>query len=124
MNCVQVDGQGEYWLPNGTTIVCNIIGAARDPAHWDAPDEFRIARWLDADGKFSKNNNPLLANFTFGRRKCPGQMLALKSMYMMLALLFTRYRFSLEPDADEIKFKMDFTMHVEPQIGCLVSRRL
>ena len=121
---VKVEGEGEYWLPNGCAVTANVIGMQRDPARWEQPDEFRIGRWLDSNGRFSTKKHPMLANFTFGRRKCPGEVLALKSMYVLLAMLFTKYRFHYaQPDAVEIKFKMDFVMHVEPQIGCLVSLR-
>jgi len=122
---VEVEGEGQFWLPNGTAVTGNIIGMQRDPTRWESPDEFRIERWLNEKGQFStKRQSTMIANFSFGRRNCPGQALALKSMYVLLAMLFRKYRFYYEnPEEVQIKFGMDFVMHVEPQIGCRVALR-
>ena len=121
---VKVDDNKEYIIPNNSIIITNIIGMQMNPNIWRNPDEFNINRWLNDKGKFTKKQNPQIMNFTFGLRDCPGKALALKTIYLVIAILFSKYRFYYdEPDKVQINLKMDFVLHVHPQIGCKVIKR-
>eukprot|EP01084_Bolivina_argentea_P056021 102584_1 len=121
---IKTDDGKEYVLPNGSVIITNIIGMQYNEKLWKNPDEFDINRWLDDNGKFNKKQNPFIMNFSFGLRDCPGHTLALKTIYLVIAILFSKYRFYYdEPEKVQINMKLDFVLHVHPPIGCKVETR-
>ncbi|CAM0876353.1 unnamed protein product [Alopecurus aequalis] len=73
---------GGYNVPLGTMLIVNAYAIHRDPAAWDRPLEFRPERFEDgkADGLF-------MIPFGMGRRRCPGETLALRTIGMVLATL-------------------------------------
>uniref|UniRef100_A0ACD5XCC0 Uncharacterized protein n=1 Tax=Avena sativa TaxID=4498 RepID=A0ACD5XCC0_AVESA len=73
---------GGYNVPSNTMLIVNAYTIHRDPATWEDPLEFRPERFEDgkADGMF-------MIPFGMGRRKCPGETLALRTIGMVLATL-------------------------------------
>ncbi|KAL6637909.1 hypothetical protein ACP70R_025481 [Stipagrostis hirtigluma subsp. patula] len=73
---------GGYDVPRGTMLLVNAYAIHRDPAVWEAADEFRPERFEGgaAEGR-------LLLPFGMGRRKCPGDTLALRTIGMELGTL-------------------------------------
>ncbi|GJN23243.1 hypothetical protein PR202_gb10875 [Eleusine coracana subsp. coracana] len=73
---------GGYDVPAGTMLLVNVYAIHRDPAVWDAPNDFVPERFEDgnAEGK-------LLMPFGMGRRKCPGETLALRTVGLVLGTL-------------------------------------
>ena len=63
-------------------ILVNAWAIQRDPAAWDAPDEFMPERFEDG-----KAEGRLLMPFGMGRRKCPGETLALRTIGLVLGTL-------------------------------------
>ena len=120
---INVDGI-KYILPDKAIIMPNILGMQMNPKLWRNPDKFDINRWLDKDGKFNRKLNPTIMNFSFGIRDCPGRPLALKTLYLVMAILFSRYRFYFdEPEKVKINKKLEFVLHVHPEIPCKVVGR-
>jgi cytochrome P450 len=73
---------GGYDVPAGTMLLVNVYAIHRDPAVWDAPTEFVPERFEDG-----KAEGQLLMPFGMGRRKCPGETLALRTISMVLGTL-------------------------------------
>ncbi|KAK3149273.1 hypothetical protein QOZ80_3AG0215190 [Eleusine coracana subsp. coracana] len=74
---------GGYDVPRGTMLLVNAYAIHRDPAAWGPdPDAFRPERFEGgkAEGKF-------MITFGMGRRKCPGETLALRTVGMVLGTL-------------------------------------
>ncbi|XP_062212476.1 cytochrome P450 81Q32-like [Phragmites australis] len=73
---------GGYDVPRGTMLLVNVYAIHRDPAVWDDPGTFRPERFEDgsAEGR-------LLMPFGMGRRKCPGETLALRTIGLVLGTL-------------------------------------
>ncbi|KAF7001272.1 hypothetical protein CFC21_016979 [Triticum aestivum] len=72
-----------YDVAAGTIVLVNAYAIHRDPAECGpAPEEFRPERFEhgSADGK-------LMMSFGMGRRKCPGESLAMRTMGMVLGTL-------------------------------------
>ncbi|KZT51048.1 cytochrome P450 [Calocera cornea HHB12733] len=67
-----------YLLPKGTPIVANIWAMTRDERDFPNADEFQPERWLAEDGKLKEDvpGRSISLAFGFGRRICPGYLLA------------------------------------------------
>jgi cytochrome P450 len=73
---------GGYELPKGTLVAASPYDAQRHPAYWEAPTEFRPARFLDA-----KPDPYAWLPFGAGSRRCIGMAFALFEARIVLATL-------------------------------------
>jgi cytochrome P450 family 135 len=80
----------DHELPTGTYVVVNVYIAQRHPAIWEAPDELRPERFLEA-----KPDPYAWIPFGGGARRCIGMAFALLEMRVVLAALFERLRLRL-----------------------------
>ena len=102
-------GHKVYNADPGICIMMNIISVHHNPEYWikdfdreNNPDhksidmkKIHMEFWLDKDGKFNKQQNShLFLAFSRGKRDCVGQALAMKQLYIVLAMMFMKYRVS------------------------------
>lgn len=67
-----------------------------DPKIWgDDVDEFKPERFLNADGHFVKREE--LIAFSFGKRSCPGESLAVVELFLYTTYILQKYRLALPP---------------------------
>ncbi|KIJ65429.1 hypothetical protein HYDPIDRAFT_110496 [Hydnomerulius pinastri MD-312] len=83
-------------IPAGATVFGCHWAISRDPIAFPDPEKFDPQRWLDQDGQLRKDMR--FYTFGFGRRVCPGQHLANRSLYITLALLLWSFRISQRPN--------------------------
>jgi cytochrome P450 len=88
-----VDG---FDIPAGTTVFVNVWSIGHDPALWDAPEEFRPARFIGSEVDVKGQDFELLP-FGSGRRMCPGFSLGLKVTLLSIANLLHCFTWRL-PD--------------------------
>lgn len=84
------DGRSVF-LPAGSNVHPVQWSIHREPKRYPDPDSFRPERWLDKDWPTYReplSQFPNLQNFSafgFGRRICPGQNIAERSLYILIA---------------------------------------
>ncbi|KAL9974635.1 hypothetical protein ACROYT_G011695 [Oculina patagonica] len=85
----------DFTIPKDTMVFVNLWSVHRDPAIWKDPDVFNPGRFLNGAGEVidPKSIGGFLP-FSKGRRKCPGEPLALKSVSVFLAALLHSFKFS------------------------------
>lgn len=88
-----------YTIPKGTRLLALQYRVHTDPALWSNPRQFDPTRFLDANGKFVKNDN--LIPFSVGRRQCPGEILARMELFLFITSFLQRFRFSF-PEGQEV----------------------
>lgn len=87
---VDIDNFHGYKIPRGTRIFPQLHMLYRDPKAWKHPNHFTPENFLDAEGKFQKNQH--LMYFSLGNRVCPGENIAKMEMYLYFANLVRRFK--------------------------------
>ncbi|CAD6225226.1 unnamed protein product [Miscanthus lutarioriparius] len=89
---------GRYEIPAKTALLVNAWAIGRDPAAWDAPEEFRPERFLagsEAKAVDLRGTDYQLLPFGAGRRICPGISFALAALELALASLLRHFDWEL-----------------------------
>lgn len=89
---IQDDVYEGMFIPAGTVVFANTKAMASNPNTYANPDQF------DPD-RYARGEPYPVGNFGFGRRKCPGNHLAIASVYIFLATMLSV--FELEKVVDE-----------------------
>ncbi|KAJ1288743.1 hypothetical protein BS78_02G111800 [Paspalum vaginatum] len=77
---------GGRHVPSGTMLLVNAYAIHRDPAAWADPDAFRPERFEGGAGGAAAEA-AFMIPFGMGRRKCPGENLALRTLGLVLGTL-------------------------------------
>jgi cytochrome P450 len=68
-----------------------------DSDHWGDPEVFRPERFIDADGKFFKDE--WMIQFGAGKRVCLGEILARSMLFLIFSTLMQEFKFNI-PEGD------------------------
>ncbi|KAJ6570544.1 cytochrome P450 [Mycena vulgaris] len=93
-----------YFLPKGTLVQANVWKFTRDPLIYPIPDAFDPTRFLASETKKPQPSSEF--TFGWGRRTCPGRLMALEVLFITYAQAIAVYNFSkpkvngvvIEPD--------------------------
>lgn len=78
----QDDIQSGYFIPKGSIILPNIHFMMNDPRVYKQPERFMPERFLGE----SPEKDPRIMAFGFGRRICPGRLLADETVFITCAM--------------------------------------
>lgn len=102
---IQDDMYNGYFFPKGTVFHANQWAIHRDPELYPDPENFRPERWLDSSFPTYREPSTRFPNmqnyscFGFGRRICPGQNIAERSMNILTARIAWAATLSRRKDA-------------------------
>lgn len=110
---------GAFTIPKESKVVVNAWWLANNPAWWKNPEEFRPERFFEeeggteavAGGKVDFRFLP----FGMGRRSCPGIILALPILGLVIAKLVTSFEMKPPPGTQKIDVNEkggQFSLHI------------
>ncbi|KAF2501128.1 cytochrome P450, partial [Lophium mytilinum] len=106
-------------IPKGATLMPNAWLYNNDPATYPEPRTFRPERFLDSPGH-RREADPTENIFGWGRRICPGRLLADSAMFVTIAQTLAAYTMTspVGPDGKEITPKTEYipgiVAHLKP----------
>ncbi|XP_052008204.1 cytochrome P450 1A1 [Xyrauchen texanus] len=87
-----------YFIPKDTCVFVNQWQVNHDPELWKDPSSFNPDRFLSADGtELNKIEGEKVMVFGLGKRRCIGEAIARIEVFMFLAILLQRLKFSVIP---------------------------
>ncbi|KAG2100173.1 cytochrome P450 [Suillus discolor] len=106
-----------YCIPAGTTVIGNHWAISRDPEVYPEPEAFKPQRWINDQGRLRDD----LAFFVygFGRRACPGQHVANRSVFINSLLILWAFQLSLDPTKPQDD--MGFSNTFMPNVPCAIE---
>ncbi|KAJ7156841.1 cytochrome P450 [Mycena crocata] len=112
-----------WFLPEGSLVIANIWKMAHDPQVYSNPMEFEPERFIAKDGKDAALDPRDLA-FGFGRRICPGRVLADASVFISCAMALAVFNISKHPDGGKIDLEQTTgTISHPTAFRCLIEPR-
>ncbi|XP_069672288.1 methyl farnesoate epoxidase-like [Periplaneta americana] len=97
--CTKDTTMNGYNIPKDTILFISLWSLFQDREHWGDPEQFRPERFLDADGKFVRDE--WMIPFGTGKRACMGEVLARNSMFLIFTALLQEFWFTL-PEEDPV----------------------
>lgn len=83
-----------YCIPAGTTVIGHHWSISRDPDIFPEPHDFKPQRWINDQGRFGDDLRFFI--FGFGRRVCPGQHVATRSVFINSLLILWAFHLTLD----------------------------
>jgi len=93
-----------YHIPGGSTVIANLWAMSRDERIYFEPESFRPERFSPQDGGSADLPDPRSFIFGFGRRVCPGRLMADDSLWLVMATVLVTLDIekAQTPTGDEI----------------------
>ena len=96
-----------HFIPKDTMVLGNIYAANFDDEIWDSPENFAPERFLTPDGEFDKQSLSKLCMFGLGKRRCLGEAIANKMIFVIFAKLLQNCSFNkVQPIEDNTTFHL------------------
>ena len=124
-----------YVLPKNCTVFGNVAAINHDVNIWEKKlksgniFEFNPKRFIDSKTNKMKHGKDSIKSYmiTFGagRRNCPGKELAIKELYLVMAIFISRYIFKIPNKYIEKQYNIPrmFVKSTTPTLGVVVEKR-
>ncbi|RMJ16492.1 hypothetical protein CDV36_003782 [Fusarium kuroshium] len=114
-----------YFIPKGSMLFANVWHFTHDPEVYDEPMSFKPERFLPSEGK-ELVPDPHTFVFGFGRRICPGRILADNALYLNIAQSLAVFAITKDDQMvqPEIQFTPGVVSHPEPFKATIKPRSL
>ncbi|MGJ0505543.1 MAG: cytochrome P450 [Methylocystis sp.] len=99
---------GDLFVVAGTRVAVLLRPGTRDPRHFADPHAFRPERWLGEI--LGAHDASVHIPFGSGARICPGRLLALLEMKLLLAMLYKNFEVERLGKAEDVGEQFAFTM--------------
>ncbi|KAH8103808.1 cytochrome P450 [Cristinia sonorae] len=93
----QDDVYNGYFVPNGAFVFVNAWAMLHDEDKFPDHDTFNPDRWMDTS--ITKDKDSLYIGFGFGRRECPGKLLAMELVFTSIANILAVFNVTKARDA-------------------------
>ena len=104
-----------YVIPKGILVFPNLWSVSRDETIWTNPEIFDPNRFLTDDGKaFDKKKGFLMLAFGCGKRRCPGEQLALIQLFIFFVTLIQKLDIN-EDKNHPLEFESEVGLTLEPK---------
>ncbi|KAJ4005762.1 hypothetical protein NW752_011090 [Fusarium irregulare] len=111
-----------YLIPKGSMVIANIWHFAHDPQVYSEPMSFKPERFLPTDGT-EPEQDPHAFVFGFGRRVCPGRVLADNALFLNIAQSLAVFNITKEKgDTREAFFTPGIVSHPSPFKASITPR--
>ncbi|KAF7371338.1 Cytochrome P450 [Mycena sanguinolenta] len=87
------EGAAPMLIPKDSLVITNIWKMTHDPARYANPMVFDPTRFLETNGKVAELD-PTRISFGFGRRICPGKLLADKILFLTCSAILSVFNIS------------------------------
>ena len=121
MSETQIDG---HKLPAGTILYADLWGVNHDKKYLKDPQNFRPERFIkEVDGKPTFVKDKRVITFSTGKRKCPGEGMAMDELFVFLIHIVKNFDIKA-PEGEELDIRpvVDL-LHRCPEFRCTLSRR-
>ncbi|RHZ47488.1 cytochrome P450 [Aspergillus thermomutatus] len=102
-----------YFIPKGSMVLANIWGFTHDPNVYPDPMTFKPERFLEIDSH-TPELDPHTLSFGFGRRVCPGKLLADATIFLSVAQSLAVFNFRKGAEDIQPKFLPGVISHPAP----------
>lgn len=111
---------GGYTIPKGSKVVVNAWWLQNNPEMWRDPEEFRPERFLEEETQVDATVGGGKVDFKFlpfgvGRRSCPGIILALPILGLIVGKLVKDFELVTPPGVDKLDVSEkggQFSLHI------------
>ncbi|KAJ7056692.1 cytochrome P450 [Mycena amicta] len=114
-----------YRIPAGSVVIANAWAMLRDATVYPEPQVFKPSRFLRPDGSLDPSVSDPNAAFGFGRRICPGQYMAMRTVWLMAVSILTVFDI-FEPKIDAVDLHPGHNFGLAfapPPFGCSITPR-
>ncbi|XP_053577662.1 cytochrome P450 2G1-like [Bombina bombina] len=108
-----------YTIPKGIDVYPLLCTVHRDPSQFSTPYKFNPNHFLDENGQF-KENEAMMA-FSAGKRRCPGEGLALIELFLFLTIILQNFTLTSEKKFSDDEVAPKFTGFVNHPISFQLS---
>ncbi|KAJ7441382.1 cytochrome P450 [Mycena galericulata] len=120
---VQDDVYNGFRIPAGSTVVANSWAIMHDEAVYPSPMEFIPERYLQQDSSGDGiNPDPRKFAFGYGRRVCPGKLLAEDSVFIGAAMTLATFNLRRPQSALPVIYTSSLLSHPQP-FECEITPR-